>query len=1366
MAELTVWASPVPFSNKNEQVTVPQGSTVQDIVDAVFKPKYEAAGASAIVFINGTIIPMNWWPQVRPKENTIVNVRVIPTGGGGKKNPIASLLSIAVMVAAPYAATGLLGNTLFTTAGMAKFALAATTGAIGLVGRMLVSAVAPPPKPSNMGNVSNPAESPTQFIEGASNSINPFGVVPICLGTNRMFPFKAARDYTETIDNDQFVRSLFTFGFGDKIQIANERIGETAITEYSSIDMEYRLNGDLHAGTTIYTNDVYQENYNVLLEETTGFVVRTTQPNIDEAILDVTFPRGLAAYNANGYRGPFRVQLEVQYAPTGTSDWSTPLTDYRDIPGNTITIDRAEYVGREIVSGVVYRVAYRKDMIVIDEFTGDISLVMGTSSAETAAQAMVPNLPAGKIRLGSVTVRTRRPQEEGAETTVIMAVTDDRQSSLFGTIFETSMDFAVTGVGTTVTVDDGGLKMNAMDYTEAQNEALRKSVRMKFPSVGTYDVRIRRITPDNDSDQVFDEVYLTALKSVKYQAPVKLQGINGAAMLAKGTDQLNGPIDQYNADVSLVCLDYNEESDEWFEAITSNPASLYRYVLQCAANSKALPDSKIDLDDIQDWHAYCRERGYTYNRIIDYETSLDEVLRDIAAAGAASPAIVDGKRTIVIDRVQESPVQVITPRNSWDFSGEVVYPDLPHAFRVQFRNKLKGYQQDERIVYADGYDESNATLFELLDFQSCTDSDLAFKHARRLLAVGYLRRENFTVKMDVEHISFLRGQRVLIAHDIPIVGVGDGRIKEIFYSGDSPNTVTGFALDDTVGIPNDSTYYVRIRLSDGSLLYKELVTTIGNETQFNFAVPFSVADSPAVGDLCYVVEAGGELDAIVTRIEPDDDLAATITLTYYAQPEITNAESAPIPAFNSFITTPLDLIRPVKPQLVNEQSDEGVMIRGSDGKVLSRAVFTLRNDNQGEIFTTVKVREAGTGTFGPANILEATPERVILTGLQDGKRYDIHIRYGRSGGSLISPPLELNNYLYIGASGTPSDVTGFKITRNGPQALLGWDASTDIDHSHYTIRFSNSYSGATWGTAQILEQKVYETRLVTPFLGGTYLIKAVDFLGNESANATAIITYNPNSIINVVANIEEDPDFDGTTDNVNVFDGTLLLDDTDLIDGYYYFDGINLGGLFTSYVTASILANGAIVNNLFDYDDMFAIIDLFGGGANDLLSETDLFALEDLFGIGADAWAVALEYSAILSSPSDSPAAWGDWLPLQAGNIEFWAIKFRLKMTSLATNVSPQVTQLSVMIDMPDRIERGDDLALPETGATITYDGKFMANPALNITIQDGDANDELQYSSKTASGFTVQVYNTTLMGYVNRTFDFIASGYGRDTAV
>lgn len=1366
MNDLKVYASPLPFSNKQIDLMVPAGSTIQDIVDRTFPAGYKAAGAGAVVLINGEPVPMQYWPSVRPKMGTLVNVRIVPQGGGGGKNPITALLSIAILVAAPYigsyAAFSLAGGMGPLTAGQIAFGKF-VTAAVGVVGRLAVNALAPPPKPSNAGygNISNPSESPTQFIEGAKNSLQPFGVVPVCLGTNRMFPLQAARPFTESENNDQYVRQLFTYGYGEQIVISDLKIGESDLDDFENFEIEHKLNGDLNETTALFSNDVFQEDLSVLLEQSAGFTTRTTQPDVDEAIVDVTFPSGLAAYNQQGKRRSRRVQLELQYAESGVSPqvWSPAVTSYSAISGTTKTINAVTYQGA--YGGSQPKVMRRIDLIVINQYSGAITVVEGSPTSGTP---QAPSRPSNRLKIATVTVTTTRDTGTGLLSTDI-SVADSRGLAI-GNQFQDSSSFVPTKASSTsVTISSGGLLVNELDINGNQREALRKSARIVFPAPGQYDLRIRRLTSDSSSDQVFDDVYLTAVKSVKYQAPVNLPGINGTAMRIRATDQLNGALEQFNVICSNVIPDYDAELDDWVMRITSNPASIYRYVLQGMPNGKALADSKINITDLQEWHTHCQNEGYTYNRVIDFDTSVDEVLRDVASAGAASPAIVDGKRTVAVDKIKDDIVQIITPRNSWGYSGEMIYPELPHAFRVQFRNAEKGYAQDERIVYDDSYDENNATKFEVLEIQSCTDANLAFKTGRRHIAAARLRPETHTWNMDVENIVCLRGNRVKLEHDVPIVGIGDGRIKTVTTDGGSPELVTGFTIDDTVTMPSTlSAFYVRIRLSNGTQLYKEVdVDSIGDQSEFTFVTPFTVDDTPAAGDLCYFVEAGGEVDLIITRIEPREDLVAQLTGIDYAQPAINNSENSPIPAFDSKITTPLEFIRPVAPVLLDEQSDEAVMLVNSDGTFTPRAVFTLENNNEGDVFTQVRVRVSGTDAWTNADILESSPERLVITGLEDGKRYDIHIRYKRTNSNMLSKALELNNYLFIGASGPPDDVTGFLVNVSGGTAFFKWNANDDIDFSHYIIKYSGLYTGATWGTAQILEDNITETRLSTPFIGGTYLIKAVDLSGNESDNATAIITYNPGTVENAIAEVIEDPAFGGTKDNVTLLENSLFLADTSLTDGYYYFeDMVDLTALFPAFVSATILANGAFINNIFAVDDVFAELDVFGQGSNNVFDFSDVFAVDDVFGIGNDGWAVELQYRITQTDPNNSPVEWSDWEALEAGTLEFWAIQFRLKLISLSQNVSPEITGLSVRVDMPDRIERGEDLTVPVAGTTVTFSPEFKETPAVAITVQDGAADDKIEFTSKTAGEFTFKVYNETAGAYVERSYDYIASGYGR----
>lgn len=1349
MELIDVISSPLPFSNLQQKAQVSHGMTIQQIVDQVIPERYHGC-VDAVVFINSHIIGKENWSLVRPKSGTIVNVRIVPQGGRGK-NPLAAILSIAVLIAAPYAAAAY-GTTLglsvtgagVLTAGQTAFFTGLVRGAVTIVGMMAVNAIAPPPKPSNSGSISNPSESPTLFIEGARNTISPYGVVPVCLGTNRMFPMQAASPYTETQNNNQFIRQLFTYGYGNVIT-TETRIGETLLSQFNDVDIERFDNGNLNTGGELWSNSVIQQNFNVLLREEDGYTERVVSANSNEAIIDFNFPRGLARFDSKGRRVSRSVRLEAQYREIGSSDWLGGLS-YDEISGQSFVVQESTRTG-----GGAQNTRY--DIVVINNTTGIIRYING--SYGPSGRAIVPT---GSLKIADVNVVTTvtYPYTKSTNITVI----DMRLDSLFGNLFEDSNSFIPTKTANNeITISGGGISNDPLNITNSTSEAFVVSHRIVFPQRGNYEVRVRRVTPDTTDTNIFDLVNLSAIKGVRYESPVRAQDLSGIAVRIRATDQLNGALDQLNEIVSNVILDYDSLADQWVERPTSNPASIYRYVLQGPANANPLPDDKINIEVLQEWHTYCQERGYSCNIVIDYPTSVDETLRLVSSAGSASPAIVDGKRSVIVDRAGKDITQIVTPRNSWGYTGEMMYPKMPHAFRVTFRNADKGYVQDERVVYADGYNQSNATLFEELELRHCTNSTLAWKHARRYLATALLRPETHTFYMDVEHLVSLRGDRIKFEHDVPLIGIGDGRIKEISY--DIAGNVTSLVLDDTIGFPSTGTFYIRIRLSDGTQLYRAINASIGYTNNIVFQTPINVSDAPEIGDLAYVTTAGGELDLIIQKIEPMDDLTARITCLNYA-PEIFDAETGTIPTFNSNITVPLEFIRPDPPILITAQSDESVMIRNIDGTFTSQAVFNLENINDGDIVVDVKYRATGSSVFSPAKVLDSSPEQVSIAGLDDGLRYDIHIRYKRLGGQQYSLPLQINNYLFIGRSGPPSDVENFRITVSGQTALFTWDSVEDIDLDHYEIRFSSTTSGATWETSQVLETNIYENRISLVALSGTYFIKAVDTSNNYSVNAAVIITQGLENILNAVAILQENPDFLGIKDNVILFNNDIVMEDPENGDGYYYFyNNIDLGDVYTSFISANIIAYGSFFNNIFDMDDIFSVTDIFGSGNNDIFSMDDMFNVSDIFGIDASSWDVEVQARFTNDDPSISPT-WSEWAPLLAGNTEFRSAEFRVRMRSFDPSIVPAVRELSVNIDMPDRIERAEDLNVPATGIEINFDPWFLEAPALSILLQNGDAADEIEFIRKDQAGFEFRVFNRVSMDYVERIFDFIASGYGR----
>lgn len=158
-----VIASPNPFSVERIERELPEGGTILEMMRATGCDK--AMLGHAHVFIvdlemtrEPVPIPRENWARVRPNPGMLVSIRVVPTGGsggGGGKNPLRTVLTIAVMVAAFYVG-GAYGSTLATQFGFDATAKAfgsltfgqvfggATSLATPLVGTAVVNAVRAP----------------------------------------------------------------------------------------------------------------------------------------------------------------------------------------------------------------------------------------------------------------------------------------------------------------------------------------------------------------------------------------------------------------------------------------------------------------------------------------------------------------------------------------------------------------------------------------------------------------------------------------------------------------------------------------------------------------------------------------------------------------------------------------------------------------------------------------------------------------------------------------------------------------------------------------------------------------------------------------------------------------------------------------------------------------------------------------------------------------------------------------------------------------------------------------------------------------------------------------------------------------------
>lgn len=1232
----TVWltACPEPFRVRNIKEQVPHGWTIAEMVLHAI-PRTSVGLAHA--FINGDYIPQDKWLSVRPKLGTIVTIRVVPGKGGGK-NPIATVLSLALMVAAPALGASLAtatGLATATSAGLISWTvggvsgLSIATGIVGVVGRLAINAIAPPSRQKSAANAASITEKPTQFITGGKNQLLRFSAIPRPLGRHRMMPPYGALPFTEIVGNEQYLRMLFIWGYGP-LDISDLKIGDTALSSFMDVEIETRQGYPDDEPLTLFTNQVNQNDLSITLTNAAGWQIRTTEDNVDEISVDVTFPRGIAKYKSSGAKDNHTVEISVEYAPAGTTDWVNA----------------------------------------------------GTTSP-------------------------------------------------------------------------------ALQITAKQGTAIRKGLRFKVAR-GKYDVRLRRVTADSTSDTIIDETIWTALRSIRNENPVKMPGLAMTVLRIKATDQLNGVVDQFSGVVQSILPDWN--GAEWVEQTTSNPASIYREVLQGNANARALDNSRLDLAALQQWHEDCATTGREFNYVVDAQLSLHDLLADVAAAGRANPAVIDGKWRIVQDKPQAVPAQHFTPRNSFGFQAEKAFPDLPHGFRVKFINREKDWQADERIVYDDGYSAENATKFEGLDLVGVTDPAQAWKDGRYHIATARLRPEVFSFNTDIEYIVCTRGDLIRLTHDVLLVGLGAARIKNIADDGEN---VTAVTVDDAFFIEAEKTYAIRIRKADGISLVKQVFAAPGLTKTLSFTPPFDLVETPGLGDLVLFGEYGQEsIECIVKSIEPQSDLTARITCVD-AAPAVHTADIGTIPAYDSHITVPADLRRPPPPEVINVQTGEEALIRNSDGSFSATITLTLAPS----LYPTplsigAQIKAAGESEFRTASVLESNG-RIRILDVEAGEYYDLSLTH-RNAYGMSSPPTVVANQNVIGATGLPDQVTGFTVNINGETAYLSWDAVANVDLSYYRIKFSPDTMGdATWASSVDLVLKVSApaTSVTVPSLVGTYLIKAVDYGGRESeTESIAVSTIAEMEGFNAVAVLAEQPIFTGAHEGTVADAGFLRLDAAGSVDDWENFDDV----LNVDFGDSGIVASGTYqFSNTFDLGDVYTskltasiVVD-----GSDLTQNIDMVSNIDMladFDQSADpaSYSVQLQVRKTNDDPAGTPE-WSGWQNFVVGDYTARAFQFRVILTSLQAGVTPVISTLSVQVDMPDRTDAQRNLASSAAGSNVVFLNAFKATPVIGITATNMATGDYFEITGQSETGFTIRFFNSAGTG-VSRTFDYLAKGYGK----
>ena len=680
----------------------------------------------------------------------------------------------------------------------------------------------------------------------------------------------------------------------------------------------------------------------------------------------------------------------------------------------------------------------------------------------------------------------------------------------------------------------------SLDFTSKSLNQIRRGYRINVAR-GQYEVRWRRTTPVSSDGYTYDEVYVSALRSITHVEPVAMDvPVCLVGLRIKATDQLNGVIDQYNciAESSLPVWD----GSAWSETVTRNPAWAYLDVLRGAANRRPLGDDRLDLDAFMEWADRCEGEGWAFDQVVDYRTTVFEQLKEIAATGRASFGMRDNLYSITMDRPQTAWRQMITPRNSWGMQGEKSFPRKTHACRVRFINAAAGYELDEITVYDDGWSEATATEFEVLDLAGVTTAAQAHQEARYRMAQARLRPEVFKRSMDVEYIVANVGDQVLVQDDIPLWGVGvSARIKTV--STNESDQAVGVVCDDVFPLEAGKLYLVKIRTPDCQFSQAEVLAADTEETNMlAFTAPVQGPLQPAEGDLLAAYEAEvGEVECIITRIDPGPDLTAVVTYVE-AAPAVHEADQGPIPEYDSKITRParLEAQAPPRPAITSVASDESVLTRMADGSLQPRIVVGFEwspGEWSGDVAFQAQWREQG-GDWQTLPPVPGDGRSFCVWSVEERQAYDVRLRAVSTAG-VAGDWRTITGHEVVGKTTPPPDVATLLL--EGGEVRWTYPAAPP-DLAGFEARYAHGDSRA-WASAIPLHAGVVTAnRYDISGLAGlvTVLVKAVDTSGNESGSPAVLVKdLGGPALANVLERYSETPEFSGEVSAGEVFGGEL-----------------------------------------------------------------------------------------------------------------------------------------------------------------------------------------------------------------------------------
>ncbi len=822
------WPHPIT-SDGREFLIASSGQTLAEVLSGRL-PRSEPA----VAIINGCLYDQEKWYQVVLREGDVVQVRVAP-GGDSESNPIAAILTIAVLIGAPYLAPVLgftgIGATLFTIG-------------VQVAGLLIVNSLFPPRAPDN-----DTRRAKRQYsLAGGSNAIRQNEPMLLLLGSHRVFPDYAAKEYSSYDEQgDHFVSQIFDFGLG-KLDIENHRIGETLITEYKEVEMSRdnignhfeessshslpggELSDNVWRRTTFTPEGTVRITFNLIV---TNFTIRSVS---------------IGRVGNRQEREAVPVWLEIQYRRFGTAKWqsekvqivpsgSKPLMkdiSYTGLPG--------EYEGQvRILSGLTEN--------------GSVSYTLTSyqsvgSAAPQLVAGNVDTIQGGELKHDEPLIRST-PQEtfQIAFDVNVQHFRATDEGRLEGRDTEILMGYRPAG--STEEWQEQLYTIPTPRGVEARN-AVRRSftVNASGSEHDDYDVRVTLVTEvEMETDEhgemrIKDErvTFKATLVSIRaFQRSVAdFLGQNPLAVRIKATGQLFGRLETFNADAHQLIPSFNGVA--WLpDQRTSNPGDILRKWYQGFRDENGTliggyghPDELIDHDALQGFVQHCTDHGLECNVVLEDERDEDEIATLIAQCGWGRVNTSTGKYGVLWEDAERPVTALVTPANIVGGTLNVSYDNENLADEIIGRFVDRESDFKENTVRRPVPNLTITGEFPVeVALEGVTDRDHAAKEINRAAAAQFYHTRIITWEMLEEGFAG--------------IGIGDvvGMANGLLGDGEGGRLLTIDAARTSMDIPfepESDTGIAWVWLLDGTVMTTTYQKTQRQTIQFDDPLPTPPVD--------------------------------------------------------------------------------------------------------------------------------------------------------------------------------------------------------------------------------------------------------------------------------------------------------------------------------------------------------------------------------------------------------------------------------------------------------------------------------------------------------------------------------------------